>query len=149
MKSCCHLVLQKIDSFSWAHISCRRKGRHWRQWDTSWMLSRTHSLNNTPIRTRIFQVEKLLIFIFSSNILWLVNFQFSWNNPYSNDHIWIDAVSVKQNFELFWVENLEALLGRVCGTDIRSCVGDKCEDPLFHWLTAMLASDWDCDPGTW
>ena len=66
--------------------------------------------------------------------IWLVDFlfQFLETLPYSNDHIWIDAASVKQNSELFWEEKLEVLLGRVCGTDTRSCDGDKCEDPLIN-----------------
>ena len=61
----------------------------------------------------------------------LLYFNFLETIPYSIDHIWIAAVSEKQNFELFVEVKLEVLLGRVCGTGSRSCVGDKSEDPLL------------------
>ena len=96
----------------------------------------------------IFQVEtkyinSIIIIIsiwFMNCLFWLELFYFNFLEtiPYNNEHILIDAVYERQNFELFWEEMLEVFFGHASGTDIRSCDGDKCEDP---WLRLIRNSD--------
>ena len=124
------------------------------------MLSRTHSLNSRPTRNISSGKLKKYIFVSLEIFFLFLYFNFLETIPYSIDHILIDAVSEQQNFELFVEVKLEVLLGHVCGTDIRSCVCDKSEDPWYikvdqkftnqevvcH-LNCYACSDWDWDPG--